>query len=381
MKWKSVVWSIFLLLFVTACSNDPKEKLAGRTVLVYIAADNNLSDYAFMSINNLVAGAEGDNLNNGNLLVYIDSSDDLPQLIQVKKGNGDVILKEMVKTYEEHNSASPEIMRSVLDDVFKNEQYKADSYGLILWSHATAWLPSDYKNYLRSFGEDNGNQMEIHVLRDALRGYHFDFLLFDACYMGSIEVVYALRDNADYIVSSPTETLAYSFPYREIVAYLFADGSVKDAMRKTSEAFYNYYNSMNGDNRSATVSLVETAALPQLAETTRKILSGREEDAFAISVNDLQLLEYLRHTDHALYDFGDYVKQMASEDQYAEFKQRLEEAVIYKETTDYSFYALIQRSLPVDRDRFCGLSSYVPQSRLEKLNDWYKDLDWYKAVY
>ncbi|MDR2385938.1 MAG: hypothetical protein LBD80_09855 [Tannerella sp.] len=35
---------------------------------------------------NIVKGAADNNLNNGNLLIYIDNKDDVPQLVQVKKG-------------------------------------------------------------------------------------------------------------------------------------------------------------------------------------------------------------------------------------------------------------------------------------------------------
>ena len=34
---------------------------------------------------------------------------------------------------------------------------------------------------------------------------HFDFVLFDACFMQSIEVAYALRNFTDYYIGSPTE--------------------------------------------------------------------------------------------------------------------------------------------------------------------------------
>ena len=50
-------------------------------------------------------------------------------------------------------------MRSVIGEVVS--LYPADSYGLVLWSHGTAWLPSDYQNKLKAFGQDGNNWMEI----------------------------------------------------------------------------------------------------------------------------------------------------------------------------------------------------------------------------
>ena len=66
------------------------------------------------------------------------------------------------------------------------ELFPAESYGLVLSSHGTSWLPGNFSS-LRSFGEENGQYMEITEMNEALEGFHFDFMLFDACYMSGIE--------------------------------------------------------------------------------------------------------------------------------------------------------------------------------------------------
>ena len=56
--------------------------------------------------------------------------------------------------------------------------------------------------------------------------------------------------------------------------------------------------------------------------------------------------------------------------------------VIYKATTPKAVYAYpypYGSYLPVNK--YSGLSIYVPQEALPKLNEWYKDLEWYKDVY
>ena len=72
-----------------------------------------------------------------------------------------------LKDYEKQNSADPDVMRSVISEVVS--QYPADSYGLVLWSHGTAWLPSDYQNKLKAFGQDGNNWMEIDDLAKGCR--------------------------------------------------------------------------------------------------------------------------------------------------------------------------------------------------------------------
>ena len=57
--------------------------------------------------------------------------------------------------------------------------------------------------------------MDISELAAAIdgSGVRFDYLLFDACFMSSVEALYDLRRAADYIVASPCEVMAHGFPY------------------------------------------------------------------------------------------------------------------------------------------------------------------------
>ena len=49
------------LLLFTACSksesNEPEDPMGQRTVMVYMSGDNDLSSYAQMDINEMIAGA------------------------------------------------------------------------------------------------------------------------------------------------------------------------------------------------------------------------------------------------------------------------------------------------------------------------------------
>jgi hypothetical protein len=162
MKLRFRIYGCLLLLSINACSKDNEpQTVSTRTILIYISADNSLNKFAYSNMENIVKGVADDNLTNGNLLIYIDPADNVPQLVQVKKGNNGSVEKHVVCTYPEQNSASEEVMQNVLNEVFSSGRYTAESYGLILWSHGTAWLPSDIDTYVRFFGEDTGTRMEI----------------------------------------------------------------------------------------------------------------------------------------------------------------------------------------------------------------------------
>ncbi|MDR1880643.1 MAG: hypothetical protein LBQ78_06885 [Tannerellaceae bacterium] len=386
---KNIVYIALLGVIVClfGCCKEDAEPVPTRTVLVYMSADNSLSGFSDHNTEILLKGAANGYLNGGNLLIYVDPANDVPQLFEIVKGAGGVMEKRVVKSYPEQNSASQEVMRGVIDEVFAGGKYTADSYGLILWSHGSAWLPWDAGTYLRSFGQDGNSHMEINTLKETLPDNLFDFIIFDACYMASVEVAYALKDKADYIMASPTEILGYGMPYHQIVRYLFANEAIPQLLTRIGVTFYTYYNEQQADPsypKSASISVVRTAALAELAEVCAAIFRGKEEEIFSLDVSTLQLLEYLSRTHryNALYDFGDFAGRLASAETLARFEESMRKVIVYKETTEEAYYgAGGGTTLPIDKSRFCGISSYVPQRSLTALNDWYKQLDWYKAVY
>ena len=370
MRITYILFTCLCLLSLIACEKEEAEPSPRRTVLIYIAGDNNLSSNAYTNIQWIEEGLEKDGLDNGNLLVYIDTRSESPRLFRITVENG-VALQTDVEVFEEdaHSSASPETLTYILDKVIR--EYPADGYGLVLWSHGTAWLPSDTRSYLRSFGQDGNDFIELNELASALSPFHFDFLLFDACYMASTEVFYALRERADYLIGSPTEILGNGFPYSSFMGKMFADEV--DAVGIATE-FYNYYK-----NSAGTVSVIKSDELDALAETCREIFQTKtEEELFAVPVSELQIMEHLTSQYHALYDLDDYISRLATAGQYEAFRQALDKAVIYKANTLRSYYA---NGGYIAIDRFSGLSIYVPQAELPKLNEWYEDLEWYRYVY
>ncbi|MDD2953290.1 MAG: clostripain-related cysteine peptidase [Parabacteroides sp.] len=372
--------SLFLLFFaLVACDKEDPiiNTPATRTVLLYLAGDNSLSSYSLQNIEMIKKGLLKDGVDNGNLLIYLDNRSEAPHLFQLKL-EADTIRQIEIEEYDKNqNSASTKTLTQVIDKTIS--EFPSDNYGLILWSHGSGWLPSDIHGYLRSFGQDGSdNFMEINDLSSALSNYHFDFILFDACYMACAEVAYSFRGCADYIISSPTEILANGFPYQDIMGDMFKEeADVVDIATR----FYEHYK--NDTYPYGTISVVKSAALDELAAISREIFKDKTEtDLFAIPVNNLQIMEYLTPHYHALYDFDDYVGQLATTAQYAKFKQNLDKAVIYKATTPKSFYSYPYPSgTPLPINKFSGLSIYVPQEALPKLNEWYKDLEWYKDVY
>lgn len=382
MKSKVFVFLSILFFALTGCTGEEVLiKPVNRTILVYMIANNNLDMYGRNNIRNMAAVATQTNLNGGTLLVYYAPQNYPPKLVRIEATNDNLgtqdafdtyIDAHCIKEYPEQNGMDPAIMRSIIGDAVKFSP--AENYGMVLWSHGTAWIPSNFTNMLRSFGSDGGKQMEIGELAEGLPDHFFDFLLFDACYMASTECVYELKDKADYIIGSGTETLGDGFPYKLIVPDFFASNL---SVEKLAQDFYNYY--QNSSTPYASVSVTKTSELDGLASSIRDILSSKTEtDIFALPLNDMQVLERLLYNPHFLYDLDDFIKQLATDEQYKHFKETLNKAIVCKYFTKEGYFAV---GGVASIERFSGLSVYVPQQKLTKINEWYKQLKWYQAVY
>lgn len=356
----------FLLLTALSCSEDEDRKEASlpqQTVLVYMAADNNLYRNAQTDIEEILKSqVPQDN----HLLIYLDVpewyDDACAQLFEVKRGN-----LAPVKQYGRQNSASGEVLQSVINDA--TTMFPAHKYGLVLWSHGTNWLPENAyddlkKDQLRSFGKDENREMNIIELSESIP-VKFEYIIFDACLMGGIEVFYQLRNKANTIIASPTEILVAGFPYDKIVPFLFYPNL--DYIQIAQE-YMDYYKNKAGNLQSASITVVNTGQLEPLAEILRTILNENN----IITPNKTFVQKYETREQVIFYDLEDYLSQaIESQESTTALKQKISKTVIYHDFTPYFLETLaIERS--------CGISVYVSPSTDNDLDEHYKQLDWYK---
>jgi hypothetical protein len=264
-----------------------------------------------------------------------------------------------VHEYQEINSANPAQMRQVLSDVVV--MYPAERYGLVLWSHGTSWLPANVA--LKSFGDNAGTQMNIPALAEALP-VHFDFVLFDACLMGAVEVAYELRDKTDYLIASPAEVISDGFPYDEVVPELLKPDV---DLTRVAQAYFGYYNRLPGASRSATVSVTDTRELGRLAELTKQLLAGASGNLSLLDRTAVQRLDV--YTEQYTFDFLDFINKVAPEADKSLLVQQLGKAVLYKASTEQFLEAY-------RIEAYCGLSCYIPHPGRSDLNSYYRTLQW-----
>ena len=346
-----------------------------KTVLLYMVANNNLSHDAENSISRLQNGyipAE-----EGNLLVYKHCAGMDPVLLHIKKGEEGTVVADTAYRFPPRVSATKSALTQALN--VTQALFPADSYGLILWSHGTGWIPPLASSSSaaqevsgsapqRTFGLDGKVELEIRDLAQAIP-YKLSFMLMDACFMGGIETAYEVKDSVDYYIGSPAEILTESFPYHKIMQHIFK--STPDYAAVCKE-YYDYYNAKSGAERSATVALMDCSKLAEVAEVAKRVFDQYGE---RIASLDLSLLQpYFRGSSSKyFYDLKDLVDAIADASLSAEFAAALERAVLYKAATPYFI------ELPIRR--FCGVSTYVPGNPADtKLADYYKQYKWNQAT-
>ncbi|MCL1933294.1 MAG: clostripain-related cysteine peptidase [Candidatus Azobacteroides sp.] len=354
MKTNMFILSMVLLLLVfNACQKEELSEIAiNRTILAYMAADNDLSYDAFENLQQMERGFSETGVR---LIVFFDQADENPCLAEIHPDK-DVI----VKSYPELNSANSDVLGSVIRDVI--DLYPAQEYGLILWSHGSSWMPAG--SILRSFGNDSGTRMNIPDLAENLP-VKFNFILFDACLMGSVEVAYELKDKTDYIIASSTETVYTGFPYEQVIPRLIQPRIDFNAV---AQSYFDYYNSQQGAYQSATVSVIDTRYLSDLASGMKQLCENNPVNLQTFDRTSVQRLDV--YEEQYVFDLLDFTDKLFPNANKTDFIAQLNKTVLYKNHTSRFLMAY-------DINTYCGLSCYIPLADRNDLNTYYKTLKWY----
>lgn len=381
--------ALLALMGCTKDGEDPRYPHASRVVLVYMAGDNSLGGYVRDNLDAMRQGMASAPAGS-RTIAYVDTPDGNPRLLEVTSSG----TQTLYTWPSPHNSASAATVREAIGRV--RTLAPADRYGLVLWSHGLAWMPSWATGYLtrskarigdiwpatKWFGQDTGENpagyLDVEQLSEAIPSGVFDWILFDACFMASAETLYALRDKAERIVCSPAEVIADGFPYAEIMAELLRP---EPDLRAVCETYYRHYaDDPRPAYRSATVSLVETSQFEALAEATASVLGAAlTADPEVLSNMDLNRLQPLdRYRRHFLFDMGSVVGELETRGLVpaslaGAWRSQLARTVIYEAHTP--------TMLGLALDACCGLSMYVPYADYADLNEYYRTLGWYAGCY
>lgn len=384
--FRYTMYTMFILLSMTSCHwfNSEVETIYDRTVLVYIAADNNLSSWCQEDIDEITQAA-ADIPNNSRLFIYLDDKS-LPRILTVEQQKGRRPICKTIHQYkEEHNSGNTETLRIAMEWITENSP--SASYGLVLWSHGSSWLPAKAPAQ-RAICVDSGSWMEIKEIADVLAPFPcLDFILFDACFMQAIEVAYELRQTTNYIISSPAEIPGPGAPYHRLIAPMF---SIPLNVNGIAEEYYReyqdnkiYVEGYKPDHFGVCLSVVDCHQLDNLATVTNEIITKYAHSIPSSNLSGVQ--RYYPRTSNTTpeyYDMNGYMHQLITDSaDYDYWKSAFNYAVPYKRTTPqwFSDYTKGLENI-VDMDSYGGISCYVPKAERSKLNKAFQSTSWYHAA-
>lgn len=262
---------VIISMVLAGCSHDQTQEpeSSQRTLLIYMAANNSLVGFANDDLAEIRLAMNTKSTPKGHVLVLKSTpSSPTPHLYEITTKEGDKLLKE----YVDYNTA---VDANLLSEVVADARRLTlnQSLGLVLWSHSMGWGDETSIPYegdktkapmLKTWGFDNNElrKMSVNDLAQALRGTHLDFIYFDCCFMGGIEVLYALRDVTPYIIASPTETPAEGMPYDQNIPLMLQDEL--DLESVVGNTFNYYMRLTDTDLRSISISLYSTTNVSEL---------------------------------------------------------------------------------------------------------------------
>lgn len=395
-----------------------------NVLLLYSAGFNSISDYLKEDIQDLMKGnIPSSSRMKDVLLVYSHlpvrknaySEPNPPVLMRIYKGHGgEVVTDTLVRYPASVHSADPAQLNAVLRYVRDN--FPAKTYGMIFSSHATGYLPAGYytnpKEYMyapssvmmgrqgyqkpyggvpyvepehdpslpmvKSIGQDQvgsygaylSYEIQIEDFAKALPMY-LDYILFDACLMGGVEVAYELAGKCGLVGFSQTEVLAEGFDYEEIPTRLLHGGNPDP--QAVCEDYFQQYDIQSGIYRSATISMVDCSKMEPLAEVCRELFEKYREPMRLVDPETLQ--RFYRYDYHWFYDLSDIVaKSGATDEELQALNDALEQCVVYKAATPE-----FMGSFSIET--FSGFSMFFPYTKLGNVHEfalqqYYKTLKW-----
>lgn len=234
----------------TDASSEVKE--AEWTVMVYMAADNNLEYFALQDLNEMeIVGSVPDEVN---IVVQIDRaagydtrdddwSDTRRYYVSADGSPYDPdITSTLIESLGETNTGNPDVLRNFGTWAIQN--YPAKHYALVLWDHGGSWTG------IASDESADYDELTMLELENALKQItqetdvpSLDIIGFDACLMGGFEVYSAIAPYSSYAVASeeliPGDGWDYLFSLQDLVDN--PEMTPETFGRSIVDNFYSYY--------------------------------------------------------------------------------------------------------------------------------------------
>ena len=250
------------------------------TILIYIAADNNLERYGIEDINEMeMVGSD----NNINIVVQID------RRIGYDSTNGDwtdtrrgIILKDSDETQIESTLTSLGELnmangQTLVDFItWGQERCPAENYALILWDHGTGVMNNLVEGGVCNDVNNEGDYLTYAEIKSAIIGKEIDILGFDACLMASVEFYYALQNHTDIFIGAEGFEPGEGWPYDVFLNWLKSNPDT-NSTQFSRTIVDNYITSLYQLGREGTLSSVNSSNINEIMTTFSNYITALTE--------------------------------------------------------------------------------------------------------
>lgn len=334
---KRLLILIAALTLAFGCKKDdaPTPKPTEQTLLMYFPWSGNLTSFFLTNIEDMKQVIAAGIPEDCRVVVFLMSNSSEGRLYELYNRKGITAEKELA-TYENPACTTAEGIAAILGDVKRFAPAKR--YAMTIGSHGMAWLPAHpttttdaqalystapQKEYWehtdanglplsRWFGgNSDAHKTDVATFAAGIQqaGIKMEYILFDVCYMSSIEVAYELRHVAEQIIASPHEIINYGFPYAECGDVMIGSPNYAEITKRFHDFYMDETNELIAYN-CGTIAVTKCAELESLATIMKQINNSGSLDT---STNGSAIQPADGYTPHRFYDLGDYVEQCCTD--------------------------------------------------------------------
>ena len=375
---KHALTLLLALFMLTACHDEPAKprRQWKHVVVVYVMGENSLSTFAQRDLNEMRRALRliPDSCQ---LAVCFDNSraDERPKILSLSRNEGE----QPLFTYSNDPIATDSATLAQALNIVMRE-LPADHYSLVMWSHGSGWLPQTPRYTIgvdngRNSLSDTGMEMEVRTLAHVLQqtGRKWDYVLFDACFMQSVETAYELRSATEWCMGSPAEIPGEGAPYDVLMPTLFSP--VEEAWH-IARQYHEYYDKQGG----VVISAIRCSELEPLAQATAPIIRQLPKFPPTDGIQRYFALDYEGQWLPEFFDMGSAMHKWLGEDDYLTWLTAARRAVphCYASSAWYTGYDFVTPVL-TDADHVLGMSMYVPVENDQLLKS-FTQTRWNQAI-
>jgi len=301
------------------------------TVLVYMAADNNLESAALEDIDEMLAAKDGDNLR---FVVQIDRSTGFSAkaisgagdfsttrrlVIQSGKGGKRELLN--VADLGETDTGDPKHLQEFI--AWGATTFPADHVALVLWNHGQAW-----QGIAGDDGAGDEHWLLLPAMQKALKAglaqaklKEFAFVGFDACLMGGLVVANAVQGTTRYMIASEDLEPGHGWDYRSFGAVVGNPASGPEQLGKAVLDGYLAHAKSHKQGASVTLAMLDLKHLAKVEGAVQGLTKAMGADmakiAKKIGSTRSRVQEFGRSPNpeqaYFMVDLGDLATEIATE--------------------------------------------------------------------